>query len=99
MQETFKREMDVDFLVKAKIIVEHYPLHDNNREKIKQSWNKYYIRLMFGFITGRWVKFTQPLNFISEYYGEKMGFYFAWLIHYTAWLFVLALLGIVCFFA
>jgi len=57
MKETFKREMDVDFLVKAKIITEHYPLHDNGREKIKQSWNKYYLRLMFGFITGRWVKF------------------------------------------
>lgn len=26
-----------------------------------------------------------------------MGFYFAWLIHYTAWLFVLAIFGIIAF--
>ena len=25
----------------------------------------------------------QPLNVIKDYYGEQMGFYFAWLIHYT----------------
>jgi len=54
---------------------------------------------MFGFLTGRWVKFTQPLNFIADYYGEKMGFYFAWLIHYTSWLFLLSILGVVCFIA
>lgn len=52
---------------------------------------------MTGFVTGSWKKYTQPLNFIAEYYGEKMGFYFAWLIHYTAWLFVLAIFGIATF--
>lgn len=36
----------------------------------------------------------QPLNFIKDYYGEKMGFYFAWLIHYTGWLIPVAIIGI-----
>ena len=35
----------------------------------------------------------QPLNFIRDYYGEKMGFYFAWLIHYTGWLIPVAIIG------
>ena len=35
----------------------------------------------------------QPLNFIKEYYGEKFGFYFAWLIHYTGWLMFAAIVG------
>ena len=37
----------------------------------------------------------QPLNFIKDYYGEKFGFYFAWLIHYTGWLIPIALIGFI----
>lgn len=97
MMETFKRTMDIDYLIKARIIVDHYPLHTAAREYIQVSWSKYYFRLMTGFITGSWKKYTQPLNFIAEYYGEKMGFYFAWLIHYTSWLMVLAIFGLAAF--
>jgi hypothetical protein len=39
----------------------------------------------------------QPLNFIADYYGEKFGFYFAWLVNYTAWLIPLALIGVIFF--
>ena len=37
----------------------------------------------------------QPLNFIKDYYGEKFGFYFAWLIHYTGWLIPVAVIGLI----
>ena len=37
----------------------------------------------------------QPLNFIKDYYGEKFGFYFAWLIHYTGWLIPIAFIGFI----
>jgi hypothetical protein len=39
----------------------------------------------------------QPINFIANYYGEKQGFYFAWLMFYTSWLMVPAIPGIVLF--
>jgi len=34
MAATFKREMDIDFLMQAKIIVDHYPVHGTDRTKI-----------------------------------------------------------------
>lgn len=37
----------------------------------------------------------QPLNFIKDYFGEKMGFYFAWLIHYTGWLMIPSIFGLI----
>lgn len=39
------------------------------------------------------IKNMQPLNFIKDYYGEKFGFYFAWLVHYTGWLIPAAIVG------
>ena len=41
----------------------------------------------------------QPLNVIKDYYGEKMAFYFAWLIHYTGWLMIPSVIGLVFGFA
>ena len=38
----------------------------------------------------------QPLNIIKDYYGEKMAFFFAWLIHYTGFLIVGSILGLLC---
>lgn len=55
------------------------------------------MRLFFGFLTGDYMKYMQPLNFIANYYGEKMGFYYAWLMFYTSWLMVPAIPGLALF--
>ena len=97
MMKIFEREIDIDYYMKTGIIVRHFPLHDSNRSEIHQSWRKYRVRLFFGFITGRYVKYMQPLNFIANYYGEKMGFYYAFLVFYSAWLLIPAIPGLVLF--
>ena len=39
----------------------------------------------------------QPMNFIASYYGEKMAFYYVWLLFYTSWLMIPAIPGIALF--
>jgi len=97
MLKIFEQEIDLDYYQKIGIIKEHFPLHDPHREDIEDSWNRYRTRLFFGFITGSYLKSMQPLNFIANYYGEKLGFYFAWLTFYTSWLLIPAVPGIVLF--
>lgn len=36
----------------------------------------------------------QPLNMIKNYYGEKYAFEYAYLVHYQAWLFIPAVVGL-----
>ena len=57
------------------------------------SWIEYKWRLSKGMLFTGFLDNMQPLNFIKDYYGEKFGFYFAWLIHYTGWLIPVAVIG------
>jgi anoctamin-8 len=48
-------------------------------------------------LVGNFWQNMQPINFITDYYGEEYGFYFAWLVHYTGWLLPPAVAGLVIF--
>lgn len=39
----------------------------------------------------------QPLDYVKEYFGVKIGLYFAWLGFYTHMLFPAAIVGLLCF--
>ena len=72
--------------------------NENERTYLKNEWANY----------KKWYKF-QPLDNIrlvtliynllqsvvySHYFGEKIGFYFAWVGFYTHWLIILSIIGI-----
>lgn len=91
--ETLEQEMDIDYLVKSGVILNHFPVHLPERKLIYESWLEYRWRLSSGMLLTGFLRNMQPLNFIKDYYGEKFGFYFAWLIHYTGWLIPVAIIG------
>jgi Calcium-activated chloride channel len=51
--------------------------------------------LLWGFLWGGWKKNFVPINDLKDYVGEKQAFYVAWLIHYTGWLLVPLVGGII----
>lgn len=44
----------------------------------------------------KWYRY-QPLDYIKEYFGVKIGLYFAWLGYYTYMLLLASIVGIACF--
>lgn len=91
---TLELDIDLDYISRERVVLDHFHLHNRDRERILVSWHKYKWRLAFGFISGKFLENLQPLNFIKDYYGEKYGFYFAWLIHYTGQLILPSIVGI-----
>lgn len=69
----------------SRFVTEWFPLHDDKeRHELVETWVK------------QWNK-AQPLSTIRAYFGDEIGFYFAFLGMYTQWLVVLAGLGILVY--
>ena len=72
MLNTLEQEMDIDYLIKSGVILNHFTLHTEDRHFIYSSWLEYRWRLSWGMFTGHnFLKSMQPLNFLKDYYGEK----------------------------
>jgi hypothetical protein len=79
--------LDMSSLTNLNLLLQHYPVHRNKQlENLKTNWAS----------LGRLLK-RQDLEKISEYFGEKVGFYFALLEFYIIWLTVPALLGLISY--
>lgn len=63
------------------------PLHEKTIEELLAEWHS-------------WAKlpWVQPLDDIRDYFGEKIALYFAFLGHYTMWLFASSIFGLAVFF-
>ncbi|XP_037075179.1 anoctamin-7-like isoform X2 [Pollicipes pollicipes] len=95
-------EVGIERLVDEGTYHAAFPLHDgeyvipkdsdvapselNTRQVLYEYWGRY----------SRWYKY-QPLDHIREYFGEKIGIYFAWLGFYTGWLLPAAVIGFLVF--
>ncbi|XP_033629519.1 anoctamin-4-like isoform X7 [Asterias rubens] len=97
-----KTKFGIDHMINNGSYVAAYPLHEgeykskhsmlthgplNDRHLLYEEWAR----------PGRWYK-KQPLNLISDYFGEKIGLYFAWLGFYTEMLTYSAIVGLIVFF-
>ncbi|XP_076085009.1 anoctamin-7-like isoform X2 [Mytilus galloprovincialis] len=94
-------EIGVERLLEEEIYKAAYALHDGTFEKPKQpirpeKLNDRQILYEYWARWGKWFKY-QPLDHIREYFGEKVGIYFAWLGFYTAWLLPASVIGVIVF--
>lgn len=66
------------------IVLSHFPLHDFHQlVRLQRSWVRFF----------SW-KYEIPLDEVKDYFGEKIGLYFAFLKYYVKWLRTPAVLGI-----
>jgi hypothetical protein len=89
-------EVGINRLLKEDIIKAAYPLHDgdssynsgvkNPRSLLNSCWSRYTYFYKF-----------QPIDNVRDYFGEKIGFYFAWLGAYTTFLLAPSLIGLIVF--
>jgi len=93
------------------VILGYFPLHDEVwKNQLRAKWvtwapPAYYPMDDVGYLLGKdWHQYgcslplavwEQPLEDVREYFGEKVTMYFAWLGHYTKWLVLVSLLGVV----
>lgn len=91
-------EVGVDTLTQTGVILDYVPLHERERlVEINKSIKKYIMALLFGFLSKRYRRKVKPLDYIADYYGEKWAFYFAWLLHYTSWLILPSIGGLIIY--
>ncbi|KAH9084352.1 hypothetical protein LEN26_020881 [Aphanomyces euteiches] len=75
--------LHLDKLLLSGAIKGYFPLHDDHMKA--DLWRKW-----------KW-SIHQPIEEIRSYFGVKIGLYFAYLGHYTTWLFLSALVGLSVF--
>ncbi|XP_055953568.1 anoctamin-7-like [Argiope bruennichi] len=96
-----RAQIGIDRLVEEGAYAAAFPLHDGpyqlpHRPVAPENLNKRQILYHYWARWGKWYKY-QPLDHIREYFGEKIGIYFAWLGFYTGWLFPAAVVGLAVF--
>ncbi|XP_013110531.1 anoctamin-5 isoform X2 [Stomoxys calcitrans] len=83
----------IDRLVASNTYCAAYPLHDG--EVTEKNTMRHTLYTHWASIR-KWYRY-QPLDYIKEYFGVKIGLYFAWLGFYTYMLLLASVVGLVCF--
>ncbi|KAG0240858.1 Anoctamin-7 [Actinomortierella wolfii] len=80
----------LQYVMKHKALTDMFTLHDGSyKSKVKPNPNRRTL------LYHNWVRswHSQPLEEIRFYFGEKIALYFAWIEHYTRWLWSAAIAG------
>ncbi|CAD5217865.1 unnamed protein product [Bursaphelenchus xylophilus] len=95
-----KYRFGVERLVKNGTYNSCYPLHDelsfSKEEKYDPETCSDRQLLYENWVRARNVWKYQPLHLIKNYFGTKIGFYFAWLGYYTRFLYIISIIGVFC---
>ncbi|XP_077510547.1 anoctamin-7-like isoform X1 [Amblyomma americanum] len=96
-----KAQIGIDRLIEEGVYTAAFPLHEGDYRKPSGNvppnlWNRRQVLYEFWARWSCWYKY-QPLDHIREYFGEKIGIYFAWLGFYTGWLLPAAAVGFLVF--
>mmetsp|Transcript_6512 Transcript_6512/g.4637 ORF Transcript_6512/g.4637 Transcript_6512/m.4637 type:complete len:124 (+) Transcript_6512:1695-2066(+) len=94
MHAIFKQEFEISTLKQSGVILDSFMLHTRERSAILESWNQHKWSLVFSIVySNNFHEKMQPLNLIANYYGERNGMYFAFLIHHSGQLILPAIVG------
>lgn len=89
-----KRFFGINRLLADGVYLAAFPLHEGSGKKSENSFRSRLLRTWASvFSTFR----LQPLDEIRQYFGVKIGLYFAWLGFYTFMLIPASLVGLACF--
>ena len=94
-------KVGIQRLIAKHVYKSAYPLHDgdydyHNVEENSTRMNERRLLYLEWASLRNWYK-KQPLWLIKNYFGVKIGLYFAWLGFYTKMLIIPSIVGIVCF--
>ncbi|XP_005184747.1 anoctamin-1 isoform X2 [Musca domestica] len=83
----------IERMVASNIYCAGYPLHDG--EVTEKNTMRHTLYTHWASVR-KWYRY-QPLDYIKEYFGVKIGLYFAWLGFYTYMLLLASVVGVFCF--
>ncbi|KAH8278722.1 hypothetical protein KR018_007662 [Drosophila ironensis] len=83
----------IERLIAEGVYCTAYPLHDG---EITERGTMRALLYTHWASVRKWYRY-QPLDDIKEYFGVKIGLYFAWLGYYTYMLLLASIVGVICF--
>eukprot|EP00347_Sterkiella_histriomuscorum_P016772 403351910 len=93
-----KNILSPESLMEQEILIQILPMHDfYGIHEIKEKWESKSKSLgMISQFYKEGIKYEYiELSSIKNYFGEKTGFYFAWMSFYTSWILIPAILGFI----